>query len=63
MLTRKPAEGVRILQINILDHVIIGQSFVRKLELGRQQSLKFENSYADLLVFPMHKRLMTKQKP
>jgi len=26
-LTRRLAEGARILQINILDHVIVGQSF------------------------------------
>jgi len=26
-LTRRLAEGARILQINMLDHVIVGQSF------------------------------------
>jgi DNA repair protein RadC len=26
-LTRRLAEGARILQINLLDHVIVGQSF------------------------------------
>jgi DNA repair protein RadC len=29
-LTRRLAEGVRILQINMLDHVIVGQSFDRR---------------------------------
>ena len=29
-LTRRLAEGARILQINMLDHVIVGQSFDRR---------------------------------
>jgi hypothetical protein len=35
---------------------------VRKLGLSRRQSLKSETSYADSLVYSMHKRLMTKHK-
>jgi hypothetical protein len=48
--------------VGIIDQVIVGQSFVRKLELGPPQSLEFENSDADLLASPAHKCLMTKHK-